>query len=33
MQQKILRGTIRYTSAKPARAGRDRGRAYFTFTE
>src|SRR5574337_1324837 len=33
MTHKTLRGTIRYTSAKPERLGQERGREYFMFTD
>jgi hypothetical protein len=33
MKHRSLRGTIRYTSAKPERAGAERGREFFTLTE
>jgi hypothetical protein len=33
MRHKTLRGTIRYTSAKPERLGAERGREYFMFTD
>ncbi len=33
MTQKIVRGTIRYTSNKPERQGQERGREFFTITQ
>lgn len=33
MKHKTLRGTIRYTSAKPERLGQERGREYFMLTD
>ena len=33
MKHKTLRGTIRYTSAKPERLGEERGRENFMFTD
>jgi hypothetical protein len=33
MPHRTLRGTIRYTSAKPERLGQERGREYFSFTD
>jgi hypothetical protein len=33
MKHRILRGTIRYTSAKPERMGHERGREYFIMTD
>ena len=33
MKHRSLRGTIRYTSAKPERMGQERGREYFIMTD
>ena len=33
MKHRTLRGTIRYTSAKPERLGQERGREYFIMTD
>ena len=33
MKHRSLRGTIRYTSAKPERMGHERGREYFIMTD
>ena len=33
MSQKVIQGTIRYTSNKPERKGAERGREFFTITQ
>lgn len=33
MTQKVIRGTIRYTSNNPERLGQERGREFFTLTQ